>query len=303
VLGRKSECENVVLSNMKPKLSFEPHLVVKEMPLPPGKEWTLQSPGWSFLHVSSGAGYWLHPQSNYDLGTGSVLVISERAKGVIRASQLGPVVIHYFRLQPERLSGLVTLGEQQFLQSAATQDRLAVRVFDPSSPISQKFKNVCGNVGASSRFCVRLDLLALFSSAFEGELQSQVQEAATDAKMRLMVLLSETPASELLDMSFADLVQETRCTPRHLSRIFHQVVGMSFRDKQAQVRLMRAQELLATTESKVVEVALESGYQSLSLFNLMFKRRFGTTPARWRDKSRIGNGSRRSGGRTAILRA
>jgi AraC-like DNA-binding protein len=61
---------------------------------------------------------------------------------------------------------------------------------------------------------------------------------------------------------------------------------MSFRQKQAQVRLLRAQELLATTESKVVEVALESGYQSLSLFNFMFKRHFGVTPAKWRDQSR-----------------
>ena len=41
----------------------------------------------------------------------------------------------------------------------------------------------------------------------------------------------------------------------------------------------------ATTESKVVEVALESGYQSLSLFNLMFKRHFGLTPAKWRSQS------------------
>ena len=41
---------------------------------------------------------------------------------------------------------------------------------------------------------------------------------------------------------------------------------------------------MATTQSKVVEVALESGYQSLSLFNLMFKRRFGLTPAKWRDQ-------------------
>jgi len=87
-------------------------------------------------------------------------------------------------------------------------------------------------------------------------------------------------------MSFTDLVREIRCTTRHTSRIFHEVVGVSFREKQAQVRLKRAQELLATTESKVVDVALESGYESLSLFNLMFKRRFGTTPARWRDQTR-----------------
>jgi AraC-like DNA-binding protein len=128
-------------------------------------------------------------------------------------------------------------------------------------------------------------------------------DVVNDAKSRLIKLLEDKPASDLLDLSFGDLVRETRCTPRHLSRIFHQVVGMSFREKQAQVRLLRAQELLATTQSKVVEVALESGYPSLSLFNLMFKRRFGTTPARWREQIKEPSRPRRLGNRVAILRA
>jgi transcriptional regulator GlxA family with amidase domain len=107
-----------------------------------------------------------------------------------------------------------------------------------------------------------------------------------DATTRLTRLLDETSQSDLLELSFGDLVREMRCTPRHLSRIFQRVVGMSFRQKQAQVRLMRAQELLATTESKVVEVALESGFRSPCLFNIMFKRHFGVTPAQWRMQSR-----------------
>jgi methylphosphotriester-DNA--protein-cysteine methyltransferase len=49
-----------------------------------------------------------------------------------------------------------------------------------------------------------------------------------------------------------------------------------------------ARELLATSNSKVVEVALESGYKSLSMFNLMFTRRFGTSPGRWRQKNNLG---------------
>jgi AraC-like DNA-binding protein len=171
--------------------------------------------------------------------------------------------------------------------------------------ISQKFNNLCEKAGSCSPLSVRLELLAVFSQAFEEELtgQTSAPEPTSDAKMRLVHLLSQTTASELLDLNFTDLVQETRCTPRHLSRIFHQVVGMSFREKQAQVRLSRAQELLATTESKVVEVALESGYQSLSLFNLMFKRRFGTTPARWRARSRSARPVKRLTGGVAILRA
>jgi AraC-like DNA-binding protein len=283
---------------MKPKLSFEPHLVVKEIVLLPGSEWTLQSPGWTFLHVTNGVGYWLHPRMNHELITGSVLVISDRTQGVVRASQVGELLIHFFRLQPERLTGLVTLGEQQFLQKAAAQDQFAARLFPHTSSISEKFKKVCDQMNAGT-FTLRLQLLDLFLQAFGDDLASQqaVLEQSVDAKTRLTKMLNETPASELLDVSFGDLVREMRCTPRHLSRIFHQVVGMSFREKQSQLRLVRAQELLATTESKVVEVALESGYQSLSLFNLMFKRRFGTTPAKWRDLTRSrkspGNGERR----------
>ena len=245
---------------MKPKLSFEPHLVIKELVLAPGNEWSIQLPGWSFLHVTSGGGYWLNPRINHDLITGSVLILSEHAKGLVRASQLAQVRIHYFRLQPERLTGLVTLGEQQFLQRAATQDRLAARLFAPSAPLALKFKTLCENVNSASPLGLRLDLLGLFMHVFSEELanQAMVCGEATDARTRLAKLLNETPASDLLDLSFADLVRESRCTPRHLSRIFHQVVGMSFREKQAQVRLLRAQELLATTESKVVEVALRA---------------------------------------------
>jgi AraC-like DNA-binding protein len=289
---------------MRPKLPFEPHLVIKVMELRPGAEWAFRSPGWSFLHVTKGAAYLLDSRMNHDLTTGSVLIVSDRIKSVIRASQLSEATIHYFCLRPERLTGLVTLGEQQFLQQAATQDQLAVRVFAASTPVSQKFKTICENPTGSS-VPLRFELVALFIQAFGEELGNHAakQESATDAKTRLVRLLNELPASDLLDLNFADLVRESRCTPRHLSRIFHQVVGMSFRDKQSQVRLMRAQELLATTESKVVEVALESGYRSLSLFNLLFKRRFGKTPARWRNERRAASRTRRIGTRPALLRA
>ena len=50
-------------------------------------------------------------------------------------------------------------------------------------------------------------------------------------------------------------------------------------------RETRARELLASGNSKVVDVALESGYKSLSLFNLMFARRYGTSPGKWRQKN------------------
>jgi len=85
-----------------------------------------------------------------------------------------------------------------------------------------------------------------------------------------------------------------------LSRIFREIAGMSFRERQAKIRLARASELLVTTESKVVNVALDSGFQSLSLFNLMFRRRFGLSPSRWR-RERHNHGRRISSPRKLLL--
>jgi AraC-like DNA-binding protein len=300
---------------MRANRSFEPHLVIKEQSLLPGGEWQPQSTDWSCLLLRVGVGYWLNPRSNLELATGSVLICSERAQGLIRASQVGGACISYFRLSPARLTGLITLSEQQFLQNAGAQEQFAVRTFPPSHLIGEKFRQVCeGHNGNGAKnggsSLLRLQLLDLFFRAFHEELSNSQQELQipVDAKARLTVMLKQTPASELLDLNFNDLVEEMRCTPRHLSRIFHQVVGMSFREKQAQVRLIRAQELLATTESKVLEVALESGYQSLSLFNFMFKKRFGVTPGEWREQTKRGqNGNRklpkRLGRRSAVVTA
>jgi AraC-like DNA-binding protein len=103
----------------------------------------------------------------------------------------------------------------------------------------------------------------------------------------------------LLELSFAELVSKTRCSPRHVSRLFTELVGVSFREKQAELRLARACDLLATTDSKVVEVAQESGYQSTSLFSAMFKQRLGISPAKWREQLK---GNRRRPSKLVVSR-
>src|SRR5262249_4291741 len=108
------------------------------------------------------------------------------------------------------------------------------------------------------------------------------------AKERLQDFLQRTPSAELLRLGVTELARMNGCTPRHLNRIFTELVGVSFREKHTELRLTRACELLSTTESKVVDVALESGYESLSLFNLMFARRFGLSPGKWRQAQRDG---------------
>ncbi|HWX22760.1 MAG TPA: helix-turn-helix transcriptional regulator [Candidatus Binatia bacterium] len=260
-------------------------LVLKEIVLLPGGEWTPRMPGWSVLHLTRGVGYWMNSRSNHELSGGSVLMLSERGQGLVRASQLGETVFQYFYVQPEKLSGVMTLAEQKLLDEAARKDAFSARLFFPDDPVAENFKRLCQG-RSQSNLRTRVQLLELFIHAVENDLNLDAAEPVSDAgaRARLEMLLKQMHAADMLDLSFGDLAARVGCCPRHLGRVFQEVVGTSFREKQAQVRLGKAQELLATSKSKVVEVALESGYQSLSLFNLMFKRRFGVTPAQWRQR-------------------
>jgi AraC-like DNA-binding protein len=285
--------------------SYEPHLVIRELSLLPGLEWAPRFPGWTLIQVVSGTGYFLQPRVNQELEPGMILVLAADAQGILRASQLGELSLCFYPVELERLTGLVTLDEQAFFETAAFKEKHSVKIFPPNCPLAAKMKGLCAErLRNGSPF--RLQLVQLFFEAFGNELKPEPPkspDAVLDAKERLQEFLKQTPASDLLDLDFCELAQMTRCTPRHLSRIFHEVVGASFRERHTELRLARARELLATTESKVVDVAMESGYQSLSLFNAMFTRRFGMSPGRWRQTYRNKSGVARSRPRAVLMRA
>lgn len=67
---------------------------------------------------------------------------------------------------------------------------------------------------------------------------------------------------------------------RTLAREFRRETGLSFGAWRAQLRLMRALELLAL-EHSVTDVALSLGYDSVSAFIHKFRRHLGDTPARY----------------------
>jgi AraC-like DNA-binding protein len=267
---------------------------MSELVLPPSGEWSVPSAAWTFIQVGTGVGYWLHPEATQELHTGAVMVLGAGPNGCIRASQLGPVGLYLFRVDPEQLTGLVSLGEQLFLREAGTRDEFSFRILPPTNPISDSFLRLRGET-SGSLLRVRLQMLQILVE-FLGENLKRVKchpEPDQGPKQRLAEVLKQTPVAQLLQLRLAQLVENTHCTPRHLSRLFHEVTGMSFREKKAQLRVSRARELLASTDWKIAEVAFESGYPSVGVLNVAFRERFGITPGKWREQIRTREGSRK----------
>lgn len=69
---------------------------------------------------------------------------------------------------------------------------------------------------------------------------------------------------------------------RHMERTFAEVLGESPSAFYLGLRLERARNLLAETGLPLVEVALATGFESRESFARAFRRRFGTSPSRFR---------------------
>ena len=144
-----------------------------------------------------------------------------------------------------------------------------------------------------------LELVALALSP-ELALVRAVPEAE-GAEERLKRWLAQNPQAGLADRSPLEFAREMGCSPRHLSRLFRAVTGTSFRERQTELRLQKARRLLSETSEKVVQVALESGYSHLGLFNALFRRRFGMTPSAWRNQKQVAVGAKRSRRTTLVI--
>lgn len=74
--------------------------------------------------------------------------------------------------------------------------------------------------------------------------------------------------------------------PNYAMALFKKALGLTLIDCVTQHRVSHAQRLLATTDEKIIAVALNSGFTSLSRFHEAFKRACGCAPKEYRNRHR-----------------
>lgn len=237
--------------------------------------------------VAEGTGYWLQPGTAHrQLNPGDGLIVIRNASGVVRASQLGPLKLQWFLVQPQYLNGVLTVAEWYQLEMAPNDSRSPVSVFAAGEPIGQKFTRLIDQ-SPGDRLPVRCALLQLWAGAVAGWLPAPAALSASGNKLRdhFRELVGQMTEAELSEHSLNELARQLHCSERHFSRLFREEFGVPFRARQVELRLQHARQLLADSRAKIINVARESGYRHLGLFNAMFKKRFGLTPNEWRQQN------------------
>lgn len=81
--------------------------------------------------------------------------------------------------------------------------------------------------------------------------------------------------------------------PNYAMNLFKKTFNLTINEFLTQHRISHAQRLLASTDHKVIDVALASGFPTLSRFYEAFKQSCGCPPSSYRRKHRIGDSPRR----------
>jgi AraC family transcriptional regulator len=118
----------------------------------------------------------------------------------------------------------------------------------------------------------------------EREGKSFVQEHQVSANPieKLLPVLVHIQANLDEDLSLSALAKRVRLSPFHFHRLFRSAVGETLKQYTQRLRLERAANRLVMHEGTILDVALDSGFQSHETFSREFKRRFQVTPRGYR---------------------
>lgn len=80
------------------------------------------------------------------------------------------------------------------------------------------------------------------------------------------------------------IANEAGLSQSHFMKYFKNTMGATFIDYLNEYRLTMASRLLVSSDSSILDIAAEAGFENLSYFNRVFKKRFDQTPSAYRNK-------------------
>ena len=138
------------------------------------------------------------------------------------------------------------------------------------------------------RCCMLLMEFMLTLDAYREELAPELGSgdpySYTDSVMRRIIMVTDYIKNNLTadDLSQGAMAEKAGISKDYFSRIFRSVTGMNYSKWLNMIRLEKATELLADKKMTLTEIAMLSGFQSISSFNRVFRAEKGMSPGEYR---------------------
>lgn len=145
------------------------------------------------------------------------------------------------------------------------------------------FRELFENLPYFDRRMLTLKTLELFSLLERIPRAELSREYCSAEQLRLAKHLRDHLLTDRNNyVSLARLAEEHHISVSHLQRLFRQIYGMPVYHYIREYRLEQAAVELLNSRKRIVEIAMDAGYDSASKFSAAFKSRYGVSPSLYR---------------------
>ncbi len=147
-----------------------------------------------------------------------------------------------------------------------------------------KIDSICGTFPRGYELAIRAGLLNVFFilySKYAGENDNKSTVNKSLEKMKVIIkYIEENYANEI---SIEDMADELGISSSHFMKLFKSNMHTSFINYLNEYRLSMAAKLLISSNSNIMDISMECGFNNLSYFNRSFKNQYDITPKRYRE--------------------
>ncbi len=144
---------------------------------------------------------------------------------------------------------------------------------------------ICKTYPKAYQFALKSQLFQFFYLLFSTCADTTHLQKKRRSLDKMKQIIKYIECNYMEKITIADISDEIGLSQSHFMKYFKNTMGTSFIDYLNEYRLTMASRLLLASDSSILDIASEVGFENLSYFNRLFKKRFGTTPSNYR-KSR-----------------
>lgn len=104
---------------------------------------------------------------------------------------------------------------------------------------------------------------------------------------KMKIVLKYIENNYMQKITIGDIAAAVGFSESHFMRYFKETMGTSFVEYLRDYRLTIASRLLTSSDSSILNIAAETGFENLSYFNRIFKEKYKMTPRQFRKESRL----------------
>lgn len=142
--------------------------------------------------------------------------------------------------------------------------------------------NISKTTPAGYQLFIKGQLFMLFFILFNRCSVNEPQKKDFKSLEKMKLILKYIENHYMDKITIEAISTEAGLSQSHFMKYFKNTMGTSFIDYLNEYRLTMASRLLISSDSSILDIASEVGFENLSYFNRCFKKRFHQTPSTYR---------------------